>query len=985
MQTATLRQADEKYGNYKVLRVIDIPEIQSTLIELEHGPTGAQILHIANDDDENLFNLSFRTHPETSNGVAHILEHTVLCGSKKFPVRDPFFSMSRRSLNTFMNALTGPDFTCYPASSQVPKDFYNLLEVYLDAVFHPILSELSFLQEGHRLEFLNPEDPNSPLVFKGIVFNEMKGAMANPDSRLTEELMHALFPDLTYGINSGGNPQDVLSLTYEQLKEFHSKFYHPSRCLFYFYGNLPIQQHLDFLEKHAFVGVRRLPPLPLLPRQPRFQKPAFVKKTYPIHESDNLEEQTLVGMGWVTCSILNQEDLLALNILDLVLSGTDAAPLKMALLKSNLCKQADTILEGEMSEAPFIVVCKGCRENSSEALEEITRKTLEKIANEGLPHHLIEAVIHQIEMARTEITGSSSPYGLSLFWRSALLKQHGGLPEDGLKIHTLFNQIEKNVGDKNYFPNLIRKYFLNNNHFVRIEMNPDPNLESKELAVEKEKLHKVVQTLQDHEIQKILQQSQELAESQEDASESTLELLPKVSLQDVKREGKEFPLDKTAYDAFELFSHSCFTNGLVYADLIYDLPHFEEKDLPWLRLFSILLPQVGSGGRSYEQHLEYILEHTGGVGVALDLFLQAESSDKMDPAFILRGKALSRKCSKFFPLLKDIILTADFTDISRLKELLMQHLHGLENSIQQSALRFAVNLAASGFSIPSKITNIWYGLDYYWWLKETVKKFEQNPQSLVDNLQRIQSHCLPQQKPKLVIGCDENDLERLKNEAFYGLNQLTSKKLQPWKSDYAPAEKISQARIIASPVAFTTLLFESLSYADPNAAALSLASEIMENKTLHKKIREQGGAYGCGAVHSVLSGQFYFYSYRDPHLKATLNAFKTAVKELMAKKFNKKDLEEAQLGLFQEIDTPTAPGLKAMAAYSRLRGGRTPANRQRFRDALFDCNEKKIQQVAEEILLSGLENHVIVTFAGKEFLEKENALLKDQALPIYSI
>lgn len=973
------------YGPYTVSRVKEIPEIQSTVIEFEHGPTGAHILQIANDDDENLFNLSFRTHPEKSNGVAHILEHTVLCGSQKYPVQDPFFSMSRRSLNTFMNALTGPDFTCYPASSQVPKDFYNLLEVYLDAVFHPTLSKLSFLQEGHRLEFLKPDDPNSLLVFKGIVFNEMKGAMATPDARLTEELMHALFPNLTYGINSGGDPKEILSLTYEELKEFHAQFYHPSRCLFYFYGNLPIERHLDFLQKHAFEGVQRLPPLPYLPKQPRFQHAVKATVFFPIHEEEDITEKTLVGMAWLTCSILEQEELLALTILDVVLSGTDAAPLKMALLKSKLCKQADSVVEGEMSEIPFIIVCKGCRENSAESLEKLVRETLGKISDHGLPDHLIEAAIHQIEMARTEITGSSSPYGLSLFWRSALLKQHGGHPEDGLKIHTLFHQIQEKVKDKHYFPNLINKYFLNNTHFVRIEMNPNITLATQEITEEQEKLLEVMKSLKDTDIQNILKQTKELAVYQEGTKEDKIETLPKVTLADVQKEGKEFPLARENWGGFELYSHTCFTNGLTYADMIFDLPFFEERDLPLLRLFSLLLPQVGCGGRSYDQHLEYLLEHTGGIGVALDLCLQAEDASLMRPSLTLRGKALNRKLHKLFPIFKEMILSADFTDISRLKELLMQHLHGLENSIQHSSLRYAVNLAARGFSIASKIANAWYGLDYYWWLQEIVKTFEIDPVPLIENLQRIQNDCLGLKGAHLVIGCEEEILLKLKAEDFYGLTQMPAKSFSPWKAEYLPAEKLSQARIISSPVAFTAMLFSSVPYTHPYAAALSIASEVMENKTLHKIIRERGGAYGSGAVNGVLSGQFYFYSYRDPHLKTSLNAFNAAVHALLAKKFDEKDLEEAKLGLFQDLDAPTPPGSRAMTAYCRLRGGRTEKHRQDFRNALFYCKKDEIQHVAQEILLPGLENHVIVSFAGKELLEKENALLKERALPVYLI
>ena len=608
-----------------------------------------------------------------------------------------------------------------------------------------------------------------------------------------------------------------------------------------------------------------------------------------------------------------------------------------------------------------------------------------QLTHDGIPAHLIDAAIHQIEMARTEITGYSSPYGLSLFWRSALLKQHGGNPEDGLKIHTLFQQLHQKVKDPHYFPRLIEKYFLNNPHFVLVTLYPDTTLATKELADEQEKLSTIIGSLKGSDIQAILEQAKELAAHQENSSEEKLETLPTVTLTDVQKEGKEFPLIHEHLDKFELYSHICFTNGLTYADLVFDLPYFAESDLPLLRLFTMLLPQIGCGGRKYDQHLEYLLEHTGGVGVSLDLGIQADNMEAMRPSLSIRGKALNRKLDKLFPIFRDMIVGADFTDTGRLKELLMQHLHGLENNIQHSSLRYAVSLAARGFSTASKISNTWYGLDYYWWLKETVRELEKDALPLIENLQRIQDYCLGAQGAHLVLSCDQESLDRLKAESFYGLEDIPTKKLPPWKSNYEAAEKLSQARIISSPVAFTAMLFPSILFTHPHAAALSIASEIMENRTLHKKIREQGGAYGCGAVNAMLAGQFYFYSYRDPHLKATLKAFQEAIQGLASKKIFEKDIIEAKLGLFQDLDAPTPPGSRAITAYSRMRGGRSPEVRQRFRKALFHCKKEEIQQVAKEILLPGLDQSVIVSFASKELLEKENALLKEKALPVFLI
>nr|NGX38545.1 hypothetical protein [Chlamydiota bacterium] len=420
-----LAKEGQKYGDFVLVNYQPIEELQIVMRELIHEPTGAQVMHLENDDPENLFCLSFKTLPDSSNGAAHILEHTVLCGSRKFPIKDPFFSMNRRSLNTFMNAMTGSDFTCYPASSQVEKDFYNLLEVYLDAVFHPQLKELSFLQEGHRLEFTTPGDPTSPLEFKGIVYNEMKGALSSTDSRVWHAMLEALVPDLPYSYNSGGDPKDIPDLSHAQLIEFHEKFYHPSRCLFFFYGNFPLQKHLDFIVENALQGAQKLPPLDGIGHQERFKAPVKEQFSYPTSETEDLETKNIHAFGWLTTPLLNQEEVLALSVLDSVLMDTDASPLKKALLDTKLCIQADSFLDTEMTEVPFVMLFRGCRGDVADKIEKALFDNLKIIAKEGIPFHLVEASIHQLEFARTEIGGDHSPFGLTLFMRSALAKQHG--------------------------------------------------------------------------------------------------------------------------------------------------------------------------------------------------------------------------------------------------------------------------------------------------------------------------------------------------------------------------------------------------------------------------------------------------------------------------------------------------------------------------------------------------------------------------------
>lgn len=966
---------DIKVLNFLVTKRVVIDELQCTLTELVHEKSGASILHIGNDDDENLFNLSFATHPRTSNGVAHILEHTVLCGSAKYPIPDPFFEMTRRSLNTFMNALTGPDFTCYPASSQVKRDFYNLLDVYIDSVFHPLLLKESFLQEGHRLEFSERDNPKTPLTFQGIVFNEMKGALASGEARLNECMMHALFPDLTYGINSGGDPKEIIKLTYEELKDFHKEFYHPSRCLYYFYGNIPLEQHLEYLEKNVLKDVAKVDPIPLIPKQMRFAQPHYVTANYPIAESEKSEEKSFFAIGCLTCSILEQEELLALNVLDLALMGTDASPLRSALLRSGLCKQADSFIDNEMSEVPFVLICKGCEKNAGEKISDLVRSTLIDVMNEGLPEHVIEGAIHQLEMSRTEIGGNHSPFGLTLFFRSGLLKQHGGNPEDGLRIHKLFNVLRNKVMEKGYLASLIDKYFINNPHRVYLTLHPDPKLAKEEEDREKSELALIEKSLTEAAAAEIIQESEKLLEIQESPKKTSI--LPKVGIADVSPQEKEFSLE-CEKGALTLHHHDCFTNDLLYVDLVYGLPAIAEEDLSFLRLFTVLLPQMGCAGRNYREHLDYLMEYTGGISCSLDLNSQDENPKQIHPTLSLRGKALGRNKDKLFPLMREVILSADFTDKERLRELLMQHFHSLESSIQHNSLKYAVNLAASGLGVPSKILNRWYGLDYFNVLKTAFENFDGD--RLVTKMQQLQSQVLALEFPELVLSCDKKCYESLKAARFYGLEEMPQKPSLPWKNNYRVEKVSSQGRIIASPLAFTAMLFPTIPYSHPDTPCLSIAAEIMVNQTLHKRIREQGGAYGSGAVNNTISGQFYLYGYRDPNLQNSLDAFREAIQKIAAGEFGKREIEEAKLGIFQDIDAPVSPSGRADLAFFRLKGGRTAKKRQAYRDRLLAADKAAIQRAAQCHLIPGLDMETTVTFAGKEFFDKEGS-----SLPLFPI
>lgn len=982
-----LNHLNDRYCDFIVTKVTVLQELNAVLRELVHEPTGASVLHIENDDPENLFCLSFKTFPSNNNGVAHILEHTVLCGSRKYPIKDPFFSMSRRSLNTFMNAMTGADFTCYPAASQVKQDYYNILEVYLDAVFHPQLKEMSFLQEGHRLEFKEPTNPNSSLEFKGIVYNEMKGSLSSRDARLIQKMMQAIFPDLPYAYNSGGDPKEIPQLSYAELISFHETYYHPSRCLFYFYGNLPIKEQLDFISEKALKNTPKETHLPPIKKQTPFLEPLYLEDKFPIEASEIAKEKSIIAFGWLTLPLKDQETLLALSLLDSIIMDTDASLLKLPLLKSKLCIQVGAFMDTEMSEVPYLIICKGCDPDQADLLQKTLFLTLEEIALNGIPHYLIEAAIHQLEFSRTEIAGNHAPFGLTLFLRSGLAKQHQCPPENALLIHSLFTDLLIQVKDPEYLPSLIRKYFLNNPHFVRLVMKPDTELASQEAEQEKKVLEEIKKSLSEEKKEEIILQTAKLEKYQKEIETQSLNCLPKISRDDIPKIARDFSLYHEQTKNIELFHHDCFTNHIVYADLIFDLPPITEEELPYLQLLISLLTEVGVGDRDYAANLEYIHAHTGGVSASTALYVQTENPHLMKPCITLRGKSLMRKADKLFSLLKEIPSSLRLDEKKRIEELLLQLNNAMQNRLNRNALRYAIQLSLSGFSTASYISEAWSGLKYYQTIQQLVAQLPSHLDALIERLFSLKERLFNAATPHLVLSCDQSNFQDLYKKEFYGITELPKGKQSLWKPDFPTTPISSQARLLSSPVAFTCEAFKTVTYLHPDAPALSIATLIMDNKILHARVREQGGAYGVGAHYAPMLGQFYFHAYRDPHIQRTLNAFHESIDYLATVNIQQNDLEEAVIGMIQQLDAPISPGSRGIAAYSWWREGKTKEMRQNYRHRILSLHSKEIQHAVEQTLFSQKEKGIVVALADQALLEKENKLLatENRALPIFPI
>lgn len=959
-----------RYRGFIVERSRPIPELGCRLIELRHEESCARVMHVQAEDKENLFCLSFQTLPKSSNGVAHVLEHMVLCGSKKYPVKDPFFSMTRRSLNTFMNALTGTDFTCYPAATQIEKDFYNLLDVYLDAVFHPILSEESFAQEAHRLEFSSSEK-NEELVINGVVYNEMKGAFAVPTRRLMGEMTKKMFPDTPYGYDSGGDPEEIPSLTLQQLKEFHATYYHPSRCLFFFYGDLPLAGHLSFIDERVLGQTRPLPSLPPPPMQKRHSAPIFSKIEYPITETSQ-DKSCYLSIGWLTTPLQNQVECLALAVLDIVLMDTDASALKHRLLQSGLCRQAASACDLEIAEVPYLITITGCEEKNAAELTEFVFSSLRDIAADGIPEEQIQHALHQLEFAKSEITGGGAPFGLTLFFRAALLAQHHIDPARGMQIHALFEELRSVLSrDKSYFSHLIQKYLLDNTHVIRVLMTPSEKLAAQETAKEQALLKRLEGQLSSETREKIA----EHAKTMQETVQQDLSCLPSLHVKDVSSHCRTLHLSQEEHGTIQLFCHEAFTNGICYLDFVSPLPKIHPEDLWLARLICVLLPQLGCKDRDYRQTLEYLQEHTGGVYASLSISPQASNPESVVPLVHIKGKALERNIGRLIDILSDFLQAPRFDDRTRIKMVIEKHATDVEHAISHTAMEYASLRSSSHLSISSAISEYWYGISYLKNLRHLVKNYDALESHFLQKIELLAKAMLLNRNVHCVVSAGAEQLLALEHH-MEEITALLPHTGIPWESPSClPTPSHDQGFIISSHVGFTSLSKTTAPYIDPDTPVLSVAVQLLNNLFLHKRIREQGGAYGGGASVHPITGTCCFYSYKDPNIRSTIQGYEESIAFLQHTPITQQELEEGKLGVLQDLDSPIAPGGRGSTAYSWWRQGRTEQMRQRFREKVMGATVEEIQAALTRFFPSGWSEQSFVAIGGGPLLEKEQKKL----------
>lgn len=949
----------DKYNNYLTLQSKEILEHNCRFIELVHEPSNATVYHIENDDDNNLFCISFQTLPNNSTGVAHILEHCVFCGSKNFPYKDPFFSMLRRSLKTFMNAMTGSDCTFYPASSQIKEDFYNLLTIYIDAVFFPCLRKVSFLQEGHRIEFTEDE---KELQFKGVVYNEMKGALTSADDRFMQANMHRLMADTPYNFDSGGDPKEIPNLTYEEFISFHKNYYHPSRAIFFFFGNIPTKEHLDFLDEKVFNKVHdALPKLDPVKKQPRFSEPKKALEFYPANRTDG--SMYILGISWLTVDIADQLDILTLCLVDSLLLETDASYLKKAILDSKLATSIESCLDEQINEIPWILLCKGCKKEDLSKLERLILDTLQETVERGFDSALVQSALYQLEFSKAEIASKAhsrhSSYALKLF-DSILIKHHGVDPSVSLQSSELFSKLKARLQNSDYLSQFIYEKIVTNRHRLTLELHPDTDLIQREKAHEEALLAKIYETLGEQEKAMILQQTKTLNEYQH-KREST-DKLPLLEKNAIPATVKDFALQKND----SIYSHSVFTNDVQYVDLLFPLPHIESCDIPYLGLFAQYLTEMGTAKLSYEANLQRINSCCGHLGASISLNVDAQDSSLCYPMLAIRVVGLRRRQEQMLKTVMDIIENVNFNDPKRLESLIEQSFTHLNNAIIENAFDYAQSLALSAVCKTSCLYDMWDGFQHYQFMNGLHGDLGKSMDKLIERLEALQKAILAQ--PFDTVLCSDK-------ASIAELTAIIKTKTARSTPSWSPTIDLglsSHARLIPSPVAFTALGFTTVQYSHPLSPAILVATRLLHDKVLHKQIREIGGAYGSGARYNPILGTFHFFGYRDPNLKRTVDTCAGSLENFHKVEYRAEDLWQAKLGILQSLDFPVAPGNRALSAYNWQKTGNTKELRQKYRQAVIAVTDDQLNEAVSKHLKPQLTKSALVSFADKSFFDKDN-------------
>lgn len=935
----------ENVQAYELIMCQDIPDVHSTGYLLRHKKSGARVMLLENDDNNKVFNIAFRTPPADSTGVAHILEHSVLCGSKNFPLKDPFVELVKGSLNTFLNAMTYPDKTMYPVASCNDQDFKNLMHVYLDAVLFPNIYEKEeiFRQEGWHYEL---EDVNGPLTLNGVVYNEMKGAFSSPEDVLDREIFNSLFPDTPYGVESGGDPACIPDLKYSEFLSFHSRYYHPANSYIYLYGDMDMEERLDWLDREYLSKYDEIPVDSQIPRQQPFKQVKELEMEYPVSDNETEEGNSYLSYNVVVGDSLDVEMCTAFEVLDYTLLSAPGAPLKQALLDAGIGKDILGSYEDGIYQPFFSIVAKNTKPEDKERFVALIQDTLKEIVEKGVDQKAIAAGIHYMEFRFREADFSSFPkglmYGIDVFdsWL-----YDDGKPFDQLMRLEVFDALKEKAG-QGYFEELIEKYLIRNTHGSVVVVNPRKGLTAKRDKALEEKLAAYKNSLSMEELEKLAADTKHLKEYQ-DAPEDpeALKCIPLLKRSDISREtARIYNTEKYMGDTLFLH-HDVYTNGIGYLDLLFDVKKVPRDLVTYMGILKSVLGYVDTEHYTYGQLFNEINARSGGIYFGIQVF--GKGKDDRPPVHVMgvKAKALYKDIPFVFEMIKEILCTSKLDDDRRLYEIIAKMKSRLQMGLASSGHTTAVNRALSYFSENSYFQEMIGGIDFYKLIDELERNFQEKKQEIRENLdQLIKMVFRPE---NLIVSytaeeegcrCMEEQVEELK-KVLYTEEVKEGSMVPDFEVKNEGFMTSGQVQYVAAAGNFAEAGYQY-------TGALRILKVMLSYEYLWTNIRVKGGAYGCMSGFRR-NGDSFLVSYRDPNLKKTLEVFKNTGKFIRSFDADEREMTKYIIGTISELDTPMTPSAKGSMSLNAWFTGITEEDLKKERLEILNAQTQDIRALAD--------------------------------------
>lgn len=969
----------EDVSAYEVVEKCNLEDLKSTGYILKHKKTGARLALISNDDENKVFYVGFRTPPTDSTGVPHIIEHSVLCGSKEFPLKDPFVELVKGSLNTFLNAMTYADKTLYPVASCNDKDFQNLCHVYMDAVFYPNIykEERIFKQEGWHYHMESPEDK---LEINGVVYNEMKGAFSSPDDVHDREVLNSLYPDTAYAVESGGDPKDIPNLSYEEFLNFHKRYYHPSNSYIYLYGNMDMAEKLIWMDKQYLGKFDALEIASALTMQKPFDKPIEIKKDYPIMEGESLEDNTYLSYNAVIGTSLDKELYYAFDLVQYALCSSAGAPIKQALIHRNIGTEVYSTYENGILQPYFSIVAKNANEDQKEEFIAVIEEELQKAVTNGLDKQALLAGLNYFEFRYREADFGSYPKGLMY----GLQLMDSWLYDDKqafllTEANEIYQKLREKI-DTDYYQRLIEKYLLENMHKSVVVVTPKAGMTEEEEKALAKKLQSYKESLSPEEINKIVADTKALREYQEEEeSPELLEKIPMLTRADMKKEAEGFFNELREADNTKILFHKISTNGIGYVKLVFDISKVPYELMQYAGILKSVLGYIDTKKHTYGDLYNEMNIHTGGVSATVNTYIDAQKQQEYKITFEVKLKTLYREIHNAMELIAEILTMSKLDDDKRLLEIIAEMKSRMQGNMTSSGHAVASVRALSYFSETAAVAELLSGIPCYRLLEKLEADFEANKEELVAKLQELAS-CIFRPENLLVdYTADEEGYEALASEMNTVKAELFT---MPVKKEQfvISTEKKNEGFQTSAQIQYVGRAGNyKAKHNYPYTGVLRVLKVIMGYEYLWSNIRVKGGAYGC-MCNFGRNGDSYFVSYRDPNLGKTMKTYEGTGDYLRNFSIDERTMTKYIIGAVSDMDVPLTPAGKGSRSLAAYLTNTTFEEIQQEREQLLSCTQEDIRRLAEYVDAIMEEHAVCVVGNGQAIEENKDMFLQIEKL-----